>query len=47
MLHAYSKKMLRILKLQNQPDFEYLDYDVKKEDFVYMGKTESTTDKND
>lgn len=47
MLHTYTKKMLEVLKLQNKPDFEYIDYDVKKGDFVYMGKTESTTDKND
>jgi hypothetical protein len=47
MLHTNATKMLKVLKLQNQPDFEYLDYDVKKGDFVYMRKTESTTNQQE
>jgi len=42
-----AKKLLQILKLQNKPNFEYLDYDVKKGELVYMNKIESTTDKQD
>lgn len=46
LLHASAKKMLQVLKLQNQPDFKYLDYDIKKGDFVYK-RPVSTTEEQD
>lgn len=46
-LHAGAKRMLQVLKLQNQPDFEYLDYDIKKGDFVYKKIPERTTGEQD
>ncbi len=44
LLHVTAKKMLQVLKLQNQPDFEYVDYDLKKGEFVYKKIPESTTE---
>lgn len=47
-LNTTAKKMLRVLKLQNKPGFENVDYDSVLEDYVYKKKrTESNTNEQD
>ena len=47
LISTNAKKMLRVLKLQNKPYFEYVDYDSKKDDFIQTKSPESTTKEQD
>lgn len=47
LLLKHAKTILQVLKLQNKPDFEYLDIDIRSGELVYLRKPESTTSEQD